>query len=210
MDTEKTEQITIILARILSFVFHPLFCPLYGLAIIFTAPTFLEYLPDTVKKMLFMTVLANNVMIPVVMLPLLRNRNIISSYYIDDRSERIIPLTMISMLYIITSFITFRFHVPMIIKSLIFAVTLLSIIVTFITFWWKISIHSMATGSIIALIIMLSIKMHVPLTWYLVTAVLIGGCILSARLLLGSHNPAQVWAGFATGFLGLTAVMLIF
>lgn len=210
MDTEKTEQITIILARILSFVFHPLFCPLYGLAIIFTAPTFLEYLPDTVKKMLFMTVLANNVMIPVVMLPLLRNRNIISSYYIDDRSERIIPLTMLSMLYIITSFITFRFHVPMIIKSLIFAVTLLSIIVTFITFWWKISIHSMATGSIIALIIMLSIKMHVPLTWYLVTAVLIGGCILSARLLLGSHNPAQVWAGFATGFLGLAAVMLIF
>lgn len=210
MDTEKTEQITIILARILSFVFHPLFCPLYGLAIIFTAPTFLEYLPDTVKKMLFMTVLANNVMIPVVMLPLLRNRNIISSYYIDDRSERIIPLTMLSMLYIITSFITFRFHVPMIIKSLIFAVTLLSIIVTFITFWWKISIHSMTTGSIIALIIMLSIKMHVPLTWYLVTAVLIGGCILSARLLLGSHNPAQVWAGFATGFLGLTAVMLIF
>lgn len=69
MDTEKTEKITIILARILSFVFHPLFCPLYGLAIIFTAPTFLGYLPATVKKMLLMIVLANNVMIPVVMLP---------------------------------------------------------------------------------------------------------------------------------------------
>ncbi|MDY0098529.1 MAG: hypothetical protein RBR81_04960 [Bacteroidales bacterium] len=210
MDTAKTEKITIYLARILSFVFHPLFFPIYGLAIIFTAPTFLEYLPASVKRILFMIVLANNVMIPVVMLPLLRNRNIISTYIIDDRNERIIPLVMLSVLYIITSFVIFRIHVPLIIKSFMFAVTLLTVIVTLITFWWKISIHSMATGSIIAMIIMLSIKMYTPLTWYLVTAILIGGCILSARLLLGSHNPAQVWAGFATGFLGLTAVMLIF
>lgn len=210
MDTEKTEKITHSLARIISFAFHPLFIPLYGLAFIFTAPTFLEYLPAAVKRLLFMIVLTNNVLIPVVMLPLLRNRNIISTYTIDDRRERIIPLIMLSVLYLITSFIVFRIHVPLIIKSFVFAVTLLTVIVTIVTFWWKISIHSMATGSLIAMIIMLSVKMYAPVTWYLVAAILTGGCILSARLLLGSHNPAQVWTGFATGFLGLTAVMLIF
>ena len=98
MTNQKTPALQVTLARIVSVVFHPLFMPVYGLAIIFTAPTVLAYLPLAVKKLLFLIVLTNNVLVPTALLPFLINRGVISSYSISDRRERIIPLVMISIL----------------------------------------------------------------------------------------------------------------
>src|SRR5665811_953596 len=77
------------LAKIVSIVFHPLFMPLYGLAILLSAPTFLKYLPVDAKRVLFMVMLIDNVFLPLALLPFLRYRNLISSYNFDDRKERI-------------------------------------------------------------------------------------------------------------------------
>ena len=79
------------LAKIITIVFHPLLMPLYGLLILFSAPTFLGYLPLPVKRILFIIVLVNNVLIPLTLLPFFRYRNVITSYRIEERSERIIP-----------------------------------------------------------------------------------------------------------------------
>ena len=128
-DRQQSEtSITEKLAKIVSVVFHPLFMPLYGLAILMSAPTFLRYLPVEAKRILFMVVLINNVFIPLSLLPFLRYRNIISSYHIDDRKERIIPLLTASILYCTTSFIVFRFQVPFFLKSFIFATSVVAIV----------------------------------------------------------------------------------
>ncbi len=92
MSTSSSTQIPDKLARIISLVFHPVFMPLYGLIILLSAPTFLGYLPVEIKKILIIVVLVNNVLIPLALLPLYRLRNLISSYSIEDRRERIIPL----------------------------------------------------------------------------------------------------------------------
>lgn len=205
-----THNISYCPAKLLSFIFHPLLIPLYGLAIMLTAPTYLEYLPQTVKRILLITVLLNNVMIPLVMLPFLRIRNIISSYAMENRIERIIPMVMVSVLYLITSYIIYRFQIPVIIKTFVFACTFLAIAVTIVTFWWKISVHSMAMGSLTAMIFCLSFKTVTPLTWYIIGVVLAAGFVLSARLRLGSHEPLQVWIGFLAGLAGLACFMLIF
>ena len=156
------------LAIIISLVFHPLFIPLYGLGILFSAPTFLSSIPYQVKKILFLIVLMNNVMVPLAMLPFFRIRNIISSYTIEDRKERIIPLVTGSILYIITALIFFRFPVPDFFKSFIFAVAILAVMVTFINLRWKISIHGAGAGALAALVVVLGLKTGTPLTWYLV------------------------------------------
>jgi len=197
------------LAKIVSIVFHPLFMPLYGLAILISAPTFLRYLPPEAKRILFLVVLINNVLIPLALLPFLRYRDIISSYQIDDRRERIIPLLTTSILYCTTSFIVFRFQVPFFLKSFIFATSVVAIIVSMINFWWKISIHAVGAGALTATVLSLSIRMHTPLTWYLLAVVLSSGVVLSARLRLNSHNPSQVWVGYLTGFMGIILFILL-
>lgn len=207
-DSAQPSTLPDTLAKIVSIVFHPLLMPLYGLAILLSAPTFLKYLPVEAKRVLFTVILIDNVFIPLALIPFLRYRNLISSYHIDDRKERIIPLLITSILYCTTSFIVFRYQIPFFLKSFIFATSVVSIVVSMINFWWKISIHAVGAGALTAMVFSLSLKMHTPLTWYLMLVILASGLILSARLRLKAHNPSQVWVGFLTGFLGISLFIL--
>ncbi len=209
MDPGKNASLITALANFISIVFHPLLMPLYGLVIIFMAPTLLGYMPGELKKVLFMVVLINNVFIPLILFPLFRSRNIISTYSIEAREERAVPLIMMSVLYSVTSFIIFRHQIPVFLKSFVFGSTFLVILATLINFWWKISIHAMAAGALNAVVLLLSVKLVSPLAWYLVGAILTAGLVMSARLHLNSHNPAQVWSGFFTGFAGLSVIILL-
>jgi len=194
-----TEHILNTLAKIVSVIFHPLFMPVFGVVIIFSSPTLFGYLPFTVKKLLFFIIIINNVLLPLSLLPFFKYRNIISSWSVEKRRERVIPLLLTTLLYAATSYIVFRFPIPVFLKSFIFATFFLSLIVTIINLWWKISLHSVGVGALTALVLILSLKMYSPLLWYLILIIIVGGLVLSSRLKLNSHNPQQVWIGFLTG-----------
>jgi hypothetical protein len=210
MEEKKNAGPPDILAKVISVIFHPLFMPLYGMIIIFTAPTLFWYIPFKVKKILLFVVATNNVLIPVSLMPFFRYRNIISSWAIETRKERRIPLLAVSFFYSITSFILFRLQIPLFIKSFIFATAVLAITVSVVNFWWKISLHSVGAGALAGLVIVLSLNMMVPLTWFLIPVLLISGLILSSRLRLNTHNPPEVYLGFITGIIGMYLLMLLF
>jgi hypothetical protein len=210
MASEEPKDLLVRLAKILSIIFHPLLMPVYGMAIIFSAPTLFGYLPFNVKKLLILILLVNNVLLPLSLLSFFIRRDIISSWTITERKERNYPLIITTILYGITSFLIFKFPIPVFLKTYIFAATFLSLVVTVINFWWKISIHSVGAGALISLVFILSLKMLTPLEWYLIAAVVIGGLILSSRLKLNLHNPQQVWIGLFTGFFGLALFMILF
>jgi hypothetical protein len=205
MNTVEKRNFHDSLAKILSVIFHPLFIPVYGLAIILSAPTLFGYLPFQIKKLLFLIVLVNNVLLPVSLLPFFIHRKIISSWSLNERKDRTIPLILTTILYASTSYIFLRFPVPLFLKSFVISLFFLSLVVTVINLWWKISLHSVGAGSLIAIVLVFSFKMYTPLVWFLVAVIIIGGMVLSSRLRLNSHNPAQVWVGFLTGFIGLIA-----
>jgi membrane-associated phospholipid phosphatase len=96
------------------------------------------------------------------------------------------------------------------VKSFIFATAILSLIVTLINFKWKISLHSVGAGALLAIVMILSLKMLAPMEWYIIAAILAAGLTLSSRLMLNQHNPPQVWAGLITGFFGLFFSMMFF
>ena len=184
--------------------------PVYGMAIIFSAPTLFGYLPFNMKKLLILIMLVNNVLLPLSLLPFFIRMNIISSWTITERKERNFPLIITTILYCITSFLIFRFNIPVFLKTYIFAASFISLIVTVINFWWKISLHSVGAGALISLVFILSLKMLTPLEWYLISTVVIGGLVLSSRLKLNLHSPQQVWIGLFTGFFGLALFMMLF
>lgn len=210
MTTDNLNRFPDNLAKIVSVVFHPLFMPVYGMAIIFSAPTLFGYLPLPVKKILFIIVLINNVVLPLSLFTFFRYRNIISSWTLDSSRERNIPLLLTTFLYGITSFMIFRFPLPLFLKSFVFSLFFISLIVTVINYWWKISTHSVGAGSLTALVLILSFRMYSSLEWYLIIAIITAGLVLSSRLRLNSHTPPQVWIGFLTGFTGLLGFMIVF
>ena len=209
MSIDEKKKIPDILARIFSFTFHPLLIPAYGLAIILSAPTLFGYLPFELKKLLFFIVVINNVLLPLSVLPLLFNRKIITSWTINDRKERIIPLIITTVLYATTSFIIFKFPIPFFLKSFLYSLGFLSLVVTLINLKWMVSLHSVGAGALLSIVLILSFKMYTPLVWYLISVIIIDGLVLSSRLQLKTHNPQEVWLGFLTGFLGLAVFMIL-
>jgi membrane-associated phospholipid phosphatase len=207
---EITETPANTVARIISLIFHPLLMPLYGMLIIFSTPTLFGYLPFTVKKILFLIILINNIIVPLLLMPWFRYRNIITSWIVVDRKERRIPLIATSFFYCITVYIIVRYHIPLFIKYFVVASAGLSIAITILNFWSKISIHAAGSGALLAMIIILSFRMHTPLTWLMVSAILSSGLVMYSRLVLNAHTSAEVWSGFFLGFVFFSLVLLLF
>lgn len=210
MSADEKTDLPDSLAKIFSIVFHPLLMFVYGLAIIFSAPTLFGYLPVEIKKLMFLIILVNNVFLPVSLLPFFMHRGIISSWTVNERKERTIPLILTTLLYGVTSYIIFRYQIPIFLKSYIFSSFFLSLIVTVINLWWKISLHSVGAGALLGIVLILSDRTHTSLVEYLILVIITGGLVLSSRLKLNYHNPQQVWLGFLSGFAGLVLFMILF
>lgn len=209
MMQENIRKAATILAKTINALLHPLLMPLYGLLIIFSAPTIIGYLPFSVKKTLLILILINNVLLPFLFIPYFRIRNLISSWNPDSRKERILPLISTSFFYSVTFLIIFRYHIPGFIKAFLLASAVLAISATVISIWQKISVHSMGAGAIAALVAVLSVKMNAPLPWLMAGVIICAGMIMSSRLWLNSDEPRGVWLGFFTGFI-LSGLMLSF
>jgi membrane-associated phospholipid phosphatase len=210
MEKTKFEKYQIIWAKVISVLFHPLFMPLYGVLIIFMAPTLFWYLPFKVKRIIFLIILINNVLIPISLLPFFRHRNIVNSLIMEERTDRIIPLLAASLLYSITSFVLFRLQIPVFLKTWFYSISFLSVLLLLITLWYKVSIHSAAAGALIGTILALSLKMSVSLGWFFITSLVISGFVLASRLRLNLHNPLQVYTGFIAGLAGISLFILFF
>jgi hypothetical protein len=197
-------------AKIISIIFQPLFMPFYGMAIILFSGTSLGFLPVNLKRLLLLIVLVNNILLPVSLLPFFKQMNFISSWTIDDRRDRILPLITATILYGITSYLLYRFPLPLFIKSFVFSTFLLSFLTTLLNLTVKISLHSIGIGALISLLLQLIFVLHAPLFWYLIFSFIAAGMVISSRLRLNLHSPLEVWSGFLTGLVGLTLLMLIF
>jgi hypothetical protein len=206
MDKVRNEKMLNIIAKTVAVVFHPLFMPVYGITIIFFAPTLAGYLPFSVKRLILLIIIINNVLLPLSLLPYLRYRSHITSWTIDNRSERMLPLFIATILYAATSYIVIRYPVPGFIKNFILGIFIISLLVTVLNLRWKISIHSTAAGAVAALVFVLSLKLNSPLIWPLMIVIISAGLILSSRLKLNVHSPSQVWSGF---FLGCSVMALL-
>lgn len=208
--TSPVSDSSSIYAKIVSVIFHPLLMPLYGLAILLSQLTPFGVLPVNVKRLLFLIVIVNNVVLPLSMLPFLMQMNFISSLTLREREERAVPMIITTILYASTSYIIYRFPIPHFLKSYFFSTFLLSLVLTVINFNWKISLHSVGAGALFSLILILTFFMSLQYFIIVVIMSVLTGFILSSRLQLRMHNPEQVWAGFFTGLTAVTLFILLF
>jgi hypothetical protein len=210
MSPETRNDLSLKAAKITSVIFHPLFMPVYGMIIIFLPSAPYGYMPLGVKRLLVLIVAVNNVLLPLALLPVLRKMNLISSWTLDIRTERNLPLIITTVLYATTSYMVLRFPIPFFLKSFIFSVAIISLVITLINFKWMISVHASGAGALISIILILCFRMYAPLEGYLILSVIAAGLVLSARLRLNVHDPRQVWYGFFTGFSGIILLYFFF
>jgi len=89
------------LSRAVSVVLHPLVMPLYVILLLVAGPTQLSYFPASVKFYLLWVTVLYTAVIPLLSVGLLRSVGRISSLAIDDRRERILPLAIGIVCYLL-------------------------------------------------------------------------------------------------------------
>jgi membrane-associated phospholipid phosphatase len=147
--------------------------------------------------------------LPVVNIIMFRIFGTISTYTMESRRERIVPFIAISVIYVVMTFL-FYFRLPFSsnFNSLMLLITLLVVTGTIITFFYKVSIHSLAMWGGIGIIVPLNKAMEQSyLLWPTAGIIIAAGLVMSARLYLDAHTPRQVMiggvVGFGIGFLGM-------
>jgi hypothetical protein len=200
------------IAKGLSYLFHPLFMPLFGLVILLSIPTVSVGFIDTSLynllpqyKYYFYGIFALlTLLAPGFSILIMYWSKLISSLEMPDRKERMFPLIFICVYYI-TVYYKMRMDVPMLtqvpfVLSFVFGLVLTAVVVLVFNFFTKISLHTIGVFGIIgAVTAYFQSQMEYPLL-LLMILILIGGLVASARLYLKSHSFTEVMYGMVFGF----------
>ena len=206
---KKKVEMQRLVAKIISIIFHPLFMPLYGvLLLLFISSTFLSYLPGIVKRIVFIIIAVNTIILPLSVVPFYISQKIIKSVHMDTSRERIIPLTINGFFFYLGYYLLNRLQVTDLIKVYMLASFSVVVVSLLVSLKWKISIHMIGIGGLTGAIISISWHLGVDMKAIWMGLILCGGLIGFARLELNKHTPAQVYSGFVIGLIVAGSVML--
>jgi hypothetical protein len=193
-----------ILAKIISYVFHPLFITSYVMAfLIFLHPyAFTGFEPRT-KIFRFVNIFLCNAFFPTFAVFLLWRLGFIKSMHLRNEKERIIPY-IIAMIFYWWTWNVFRnlSDSPPIAVHFLLGAFLALCGGWLCNIYFKISMHGLAMGGALMFFILFSIHDAYASGLYLAIATLATGLVASSRLITGDHNAFEMYSAILIGMLG--------
>lgn len=192
-------------SKAISYIYHPLIIPSLGLLVIFNSGTYLSYLPFDMKKWMLLIVFLCTYVVPLAFIPFFLYHRLIQNAEMGARRERLIPLAVSFILYMFCYYLLRRISMPHMYYSFILSSVLAVLAALLVSLKFKLSLHMVGAGGLVALIGFIAFYLKVNLQFFLGISLLLAGLTGSARIFLKAHTPAEVYAGFLTGF---TVVLL--
>ncbi|MCE6988583.1 hypothetical protein [Dyadobacter sp. CY323] len=198
------------LAFILSVVFHPLIITTYLFALLFGLS------PDLVGVSAFelpalgsllLLLFLNTFIAPAIIIYYFRKMGVISSLHADSADERRLPYLACIVVYALATYL-FGWQLQPIgelapqISVILGSVTVSQVLVAMISYFWKISAHATGIGGALGILSGLLMRFdETVLLFPIVITILVAGWVMSARLQMNAHNPAQILGGLFCGVL---------
>jgi membrane-associated phospholipid phosphatase len=200
-------------AQTICILFHPLLMAsvLFLLLVVFApaiiGPTSVEFLQVFLLIIFILTFI-----IPLISISILKLTGALRSFHMYSREERILPFILITVYYGFSGYLIVK-RLPLndMVEIIFYTITLEILLLTIITFFWKISAHAMAIAGVLGFLCALNLSL--PVNELLVPIIFIAflsGLIMSARLFLNTHNPPQVYIGAFIGFIISFSAVLIY
>ncbi len=200
-------------AKFISVGFHPLLLTTYLVIVLsYYFPSMLMIRKEN-RMIVIGLVFVFTFVLPAVNIVMLRAFGSIQSLTLESRQERILPFVFISLLYVLVTFL-FYFKLPFSanFNKLMMIISALVVVSLLITFYYKISIHSIAMGGGIGILLPLNqVTDQLNLLWPTAFTILATGLVMSSRLVLDAHTPREVMYGGVVGFLvGFFGMIILF
>ena len=205
-----------LLSRIVSFLFHPLLLATYMFALFaFSLPAGLDPLKEDGHLNFVFLIFCVTFVLPALNIGIFKTFGSIRSFAMEERQERIIPFSFITILYgVITYLFYSRTRVSLndnLLKFLLI-IDILVLIATIVTIFYKVSVHSMSIWGFIGIILPLNrVSEDGALFFPTIIAFVIAGLVMTARLQLNAHTPREVMVGSMLGFaISFTSMIVLF
>ena len=185
-------------AKIISIIGHPIFHPtLMMLILMYNGIT--RFIPYNNSIFLGINVLMT-CLIPGLVIMMVKRWGLIKSMEMEEREDRLGPL-FIMLLFLYAAYRYFN-KIPTlsIFSFYLSAVIVVTVLAFAISFFWKISLHTLGWGCFTAFLFILttmSARLYLP---YFIASLVVSGIVAAARIKLKSHSNAQIYTGFAMGF----------
>ena len=184
---------------------------LFGL-ILYVLPESLITFPMESRWIILAAIFFLTFVIPALGTYFMMRAGLIESLHLQNRAHRRLPFLFTTLCYASTTYI---FGKENLFGDLFYYIMLLITLSVFasyvVSLFWKISAHGVGMGGALGVLVFLNVLLpDATLLNLIALFVLLTGCVLSARLALQAHSPAQVYAGLLTGFaIGASLLMFI-
>ena len=197
-------------ARALSILLHPVWMPAYALIILFQLTPYLRFsVSPSLQWALYAVVLLNTVVIPLLVTYFLIHRGWVRNLDMEDKEERVVPYITNALCLVLAYYMLKKLQVPQVFTQMMLGAVAAVTLAVIINFRWKISIHMIGLGGLTGVFFGLSTVLLIDLQGPILITLLVSGLLATARLSLGAHRPAQIYAGFLIGFLAEFVVLAV-
>jgi hypothetical protein len=190
-------------AKVISYVFHPLFIPTYFFYfLVQQVPYEFAGIGEWQLKMRLFSIFWLTAFFPAFAVFLLWRLKFSESIFLRTRKERIIP-------YIITMFFYWWMYYlsrnpkfddqPAVLKFFYMGIFLSTVVGLMLNSYQKISLHGLAIGGIWMAVILTSMYYHASLGIEITAVTLIAGIVCTSRLLVSDHTNTEVYSGLLVG-----------
>jgi hypothetical protein len=187
-------------ANLISFIFHPLVLPTFGISILLFIPSYIALsIPLNARRLIIGLVFVNTFLGPLLVIFLMKKIGIIQDVSLREKHERIYPTLVSALFYLFTFYLFRQANLPSVLGYFIAGATLVVLAGFTVSYYWKISFHMLSMGGFTAYLILISLILGHEMHFLILSSILISGLLGSARIILNAHTPAQVYVGYITG-----------
>jgi hypothetical protein len=188
-------------AKVISYIFHPLFIPVYMGWFFIRGLRLFTALDDWHQTLLLIQFFVNYTLLPLFTVLIAKGLGFIETIYLKTQRDRIIPYIAVMIFYFWVWYVFRNQGFPK--EAVLFSLAaFLSICFgAFVNTFFKVSMHALSMGVVITLLLLLSLKSSVNHGPYISIGLLIAGLVCTARLINNDHKPFDVYAGLIIGAL---------
>ncbi|MBS1731542.1 MAG: hypothetical protein JSS67_12320 [Bacteroidetes bacterium] len=198
---EKPANAERIFAKIVSYIFHPLFLPSF--IFLWLRVRFPFEFPGITPKVLFektFSVIWITAFFPAFSVFLLWRLKFISNIFLRTAKERIAPY-IITMIFYWWMWYLSRYFTdqPEILKAFYFGIFVATVFGLILNNFMKISMHAMGVGGILTFVIITCFYYQVYLGLDMAVTTIVTGLVCSCRLALSEHSKGEIYLGLFVG-----------
>lgn len=186
-------------AKVISYLFHPLFVPVYVAWFFVYVLRLFSSLDPFRQTLILIQFFVSYTLLPLATVLLAKALGFVKTVYLKTQKDRIIPYMASMIFYFWMWYVSKNLEFPK--ESVMFslAVFLATCFGVFFNTYFKVSMHALSMGVVVTLFCVLSLRSSNNLGPWLSISLLIAGLVCTARLLNADHRPFDVYAGLLLG-----------